>query len=139
MLDKNVKSNPNSYWKLVKKLMGNCKHSPNIPPLQKLNSVTKRSNTVTWGWGIDLKTNREGLWINQSINQSSFARSFLKSKDPSENLCGFFFMDYLAWCINTLRLSYQNANKRQKILLHRDLLLFNALSCTISIFIAEIE
>jgi hypothetical protein len=33
MLDKNGKSNPKSYWKLVKKLMGNCKHSPNIPPL----------------------------------------------------------------------------------------------------------
>jgi hypothetical protein len=30
MLDKNGKSNPKSYWKLVKKLMGNCKHSPNI-------------------------------------------------------------------------------------------------------------
>jgi hypothetical protein len=29
-----------------------------------LNSVTKRSNTVTWGWGIDLKTNREGLKKN---------------------------------------------------------------------------
>jgi hypothetical protein len=28
MLDKNGKSNPKSYWKLVKKLMGNCKHSP---------------------------------------------------------------------------------------------------------------
>ena len=38
MLDKNGKSNPKSYWKLVKKLMGNCKHSPNIPPLQKLDS-----------------------------------------------------------------------------------------------------
>ena len=38
ILDKNVKSNPKSYWKLVKKLMGNCKHSPNIPPLQKLDS-----------------------------------------------------------------------------------------------------
>jgi hypothetical protein len=38
MLDKNVKSNPKSYWKLVKKLMGNCKHSPIIPPLQKLDS-----------------------------------------------------------------------------------------------------
>jgi hypothetical protein len=38
MLDKNGKSNPKSYWKLVKKLMGNCKHSPNIHPLQKLNS-----------------------------------------------------------------------------------------------------
>jgi hypothetical protein len=24
-----------------------------------------------------------------------------KSKDPSENLRGFFFVDYLAWCINT--------------------------------------
>jgi hypothetical protein len=31
MLDKNGKSNPKPYWKLVKKLMGNCKHSPNIP------------------------------------------------------------------------------------------------------------
>jgi hypothetical protein len=38
MLDKNAKSNPKSYWKLVKKLMGNCKHSPNIPPLQKIDS-----------------------------------------------------------------------------------------------------
>jgi hypothetical protein len=33
MLDKNGKSNPKSYWKLVKKLMGNCKHSPNIPQI----------------------------------------------------------------------------------------------------------
>ena len=39
MLDKNGKSNPNSYWKLVKQIMGNCNHSPSIPPLQKLNSV----------------------------------------------------------------------------------------------------
>jgi hypothetical protein len=38
MLDKNGKSNPKSYWKLVKILMGNCNHSPNIPPLQKLDS-----------------------------------------------------------------------------------------------------
>ena len=38
MLDKNGKSNPKSYWKLVNKLMENCKHSPNIPPLQKLDS-----------------------------------------------------------------------------------------------------
>jgi hypothetical protein len=38
MFDKNGKSNPKSYWKLVKKLMGNCNHSPNIPPLQKLDS-----------------------------------------------------------------------------------------------------
>jgi hypothetical protein len=38
MLDKNGKSNPKAYWKLVKKLMGNCKHSPNIPPLQILDS-----------------------------------------------------------------------------------------------------
>jgi hypothetical protein len=38
MLDNNGKSNPKSYWKLVNKLMGNCKHSPNIPPLQKLDS-----------------------------------------------------------------------------------------------------
>jgi hypothetical protein len=27
MLDKNVKSNPKSNWKLVKKLMGNCNHT----------------------------------------------------------------------------------------------------------------
>ena len=33
-----------------------------------------------------------------------------------------FFIDYLALCINTLRLSYQNANKRQKILLRWDLI-----------------
>ena len=35
-----------------------------------LNSVTKRSNTVTWGWGIDLKTNREGLKKEIDVNFS---------------------------------------------------------------------
>jgi hypothetical protein len=38
MLDKNGESNPKSYWKLVKTNMGSCNHSPNIPPLQKMNS-----------------------------------------------------------------------------------------------------
>jgi hypothetical protein len=57
-----------------------------------------------------------------------------ESKDPSENLRGIFFIDYLAWCINTLRLNYQNANKRQKILLHRDLIFVAVLSPTIKIF-----
>jgi hypothetical protein len=33
-----------------------------------LNSVTKRSNTVTRGWGIDLKTNREGLKKKIDVN-----------------------------------------------------------------------
>ena len=33
-----------------------------------LNSVTKRSNTVTWGWEIDLKTNRKRLKKNQKID-----------------------------------------------------------------------
>ena len=29
----------------------------------------------------------------------SFCRVIFKSKDPSENIRGFFFIDYLAWCI----------------------------------------
>jgi hypothetical protein len=47
MLDKNGKSNPKSYWKLVKKLMGNCKHSPNIPPLQKFKKPSQSNRRIS--------------------------------------------------------------------------------------------
>ena len=62
------------------------------------------------------------LWLAEISKVVPFC--WVIFKNTSENLHGFFFIDYLAWCINTVTLSYQNANKRQKILLRRDLLLF---------------
>ena len=46
LLDKEGKSNPKTYWKLVKLLMGNGKVSSNLPPLQNLQTGEMEESEV---------------------------------------------------------------------------------------------
>jgi hypothetical protein len=60
-----------------------------------LDSVTKRSNTVTWGWAVDSKTHRE--WLKRKKNRCNFLSKanmlfgICMSLIPLQAMCRFTF------------------------------------------------